>query len=841
MFKRILLFLSCSLSFTVFGNHMAGGYFEYTCLGNNQYQVDYIMLRDCHGAEFSPIMPFYVKNSCGLTCGSLVYDAPLISATNVDFGCGNACGGGNTQEDVASYQIGRYRTTITLTSECSDWTILLLLIARPENVDYISENSGYHNYCVINNVGGECNSSVKISGLPFAVGCTDKGGKSLFTFNNPDGSTVEYALVPPLQGGCSTPPVPVNYLGGASAQMPIPSSSNFVLNQEGIFTFMPNVIGYSVFGVRVREYSASNTLIGEILVDGIVLSESCESGSPISFSNWAGDDDATIATQSVTTPLCSSFVLASNDNDEFVTFVKVETPSFMTHSVTYNGDGTATVTVCADFPDDFICLDATFSITVTARTNAGGCIASAAEAGSKGYYYIHKVAGAYCPDNLYFTNRNSTSGIAMPLYAHAEERIWVGDNMPFPEYNPQIEGEEGFVTVPDGGYYTAGIEILLPSCDAGNGCVTLEGNLTLEIAQGSCSSECTAEELTVSVDEVFVCGHERLSVNVTGVGPFTYELNMLGQTITQNNSDFFIHDLVSEINTGQIPYTIHVYDAIDGEGAFSGEVLGTQVFYAPVTNNVDYFEYSEGGIYETGYYYPGVPYVGTAQNPETGQWLVNSPFYIYDDINEVGPWYGATYMKLVVWNRWGTMVQYLERDLEGGTDWSFNNGEIYWNGYWWNGNGQTSSCVSPETDIATYQLEARNCATAVHQEISALPVFSCYEDPWVKPETKSMTDHGDDEVLVVHDSTRWGATWGLVDLNSSVVCAPNPTATQVTVKSAGLTLIQIRLTEMNGKTMQTVFPGTNHAELDVSELSSGVYTLIVLTEQGEKRIKLVKN
>lgn len=834
--KYILLCLMLWMAFASRADHAAGGYFEYTCLGNNQYQVDFFFLRDCSGIDFPPNVYFFTSNSCGAACESIL--VPSYYHTTIDFGCGNNClENGPTLEGAPSFELVQYRAVLTLPTACADWTVAVSIHARNETT-YSPTFGTYYNYCIINNTNDICSSSVRLDGIPVTLGCLNDGGKSMYSIVNTNGGTLEYELVDPLIGMCGGGIYPVPHEGPTSVNRPVPSTTDWNISPSGELSYTPNAIGTGYFALKITERNASNTVVGVTVIDGMVFtSPDCEQGSTIDFFDWTSSGGNTITTSSVTEPLCGTFHMVANDDDESITNVIVEAPHFVDYSITYNNDGTVTVDVCADFPDELLCQEIQASITVTGITSDAGCTAIASNAGHKGYYYLVKEKGLYCPDNLFFTNRNAQSGIPMPLYAHAEERIWVGDNMPSIA-PPQTEGP---VTVGNGTILKAGAEIILPSCDVGTACVTLNGNVDLIIAPNSCSSECPSEPLSLSVREEFNCHSETLMAEVEGDGPFTYQWIMAGDTVISSSPYFNIHTIVSEYDGGQMPYTCNVFDAIGNSGTFSGQVLGTKNLYRDIRDNTIYFDYDDDHMLEDGYYYAGNPYIGTTTFEQNGQtyWLEDNPFYVYDAINDNGPWYGASYMKLVVWDRWGQIVHYIERDLEGGTDWSFNQGEMYWNGYWWNGNGQTSSCVYPESQMVTYELWARNCLTPVHYEVSGIPIFSCYEQPWVPEETKSTLEV-DDEVWVEHDDSRFVDLGDRTSLNEDIICYPNPAAENVFVR-ADATLLRIIVTDLNGKTIVSLDPNATMAEIDITGLSNGVYTIQVTTELGENRIKLIKH
>lgn len=824
----LTLFIGCNL----FASHSAGGYFQYECIGNGTYKVDFYFLRQCGSGnpEAPNFIGYDIFNDCGLACGLNTVNAPLISYTNIDFGCGNNCEGGDV-ETGPSTQLYYYSAIVNLSSECSAWYISADIYAR-NTVDYAQSTfaDNYYTYCMINTSSGICNSSVQYSGIPFAIGCANGLGKSMYSISNPDGNTLVYSFVDPLVGDCSSNG-PVDFVGGATTTMPYPSSGNFNLNNSnGEFTFEPIPIGTSYFAVKVSEYSGA-TLVGETIIDGLVFSSSsCELGGTVNFGNWQGYNGSNILISEVEQEYCGSFILEANDNGESITNVTVNSLYFVESNIVYNSDGTATVEVCVTVPEEYQCQDLEVLVIAEASTSDGGCISQLTGTGYSGYYTFTKPKGIYCPEYLFFTNRNTTSGLIMPNFARADNTIWVGDNMPSPLYDPAISGVEGDVFLDGDLYLIAGNQIFLPSCDVGTSCVTITGDVTLEISPFGCNSDCAPIPLDVTVHEIFQCGNERLVAETTGNGPFTYKWVINGQTTVSSNNTLIIHDVVSNYNSGQIPYSLQVFDASNNNGTFNGQILGTKVFYEDIMQNVIYFEYDPGDLFESGYYYAGQPGVDFTR-----------PFFIADSVNTNPPWYGATSMELAIWDRWGAgqdLVHYYNRDLENGEDWSFDNGEIYWNGHWWN--DVNSPCVEgvDEWNVLPYILTARNCYTAVHQEISALLHLSCFDGTWTPSIAKSMYSQ-ENETQIIFGASRYLDIADESDNDLSQVqiyCVPNPAQNSISLRGDLATYFNVKIFDNKGRIMSEFDSVNANEEINIENFSAGIYII----EIGAKKIKFSK-
>lgn len=847
---RILKLLSLGLillsSKMAFGSHAAGGYFEYTCLGNNEYKIDYYFLRDCSGVQAQSSITLFLTNSCANpNCFPVNgIQAPLVSTANVNYGCGDGC---NSSGDSPKLQLIKYSTVITLPYACADWKVQVSISQR-NIVDYCEYLSTglYYNYCIINNTGGNCSSSVKIDGAPYAVGCAGEFGSALYEVINTNGNVLIYDFVYPQEGDCQSH-WDMNFVGNSNVNKPFPSSTNFDL-LNGTFTFSPNNNqGTSYFAVRIREYDINNVLISTTVVDGMIfVSDECTPGNPITFSDWFFDDDNEFHVNA-TGEFCAELHLTPNGNNENIVDIQIQNlPPYLTPNFEYNNDGTANVVICGEFPSEVLCQELEISFSVKASTDQASCLNYVTGGGYSGYYKIIKERGDYCPENLYFTNRNSVSGNIMPLTARAEDRIWIGDNMPAP-YDPTQSGIEGPVEVPNNGHYTAGIEIVLPSCDLGTGCVTLQGNVTIEIAPGSCSVDCYREPLSVNVKEIFKCSQERLDVITTGEGPFTYVLIILGDTITSNIGVFQIHDIISEQDNGQVPYTINVYDAIGDSGTFSGNILGTKRFYEPIIDNKIYINYPPGSVLgDPGYYYSANLGVYSA-----------TPAYWTDSINTSPPWYGATHMRLIIWNQWGEEINSIDHDLElqsdgsGGEDWSLNQGEFWWNGKYMN--GIWADCYESSNETWNYRLSSRNCfndeniAFFVNEidEQSITFIFSCTDDdPWNPVEEKSVSNTGDDNNDYAQSQKIEGASRlpeitisSEADLEIGVI--PNPVNDHFFIVSHFDELNNINLSDQYGNIVLKRDTYNKDEKINVSSLSKGLYTLQFDTPNETKIFKLI--
>jgi hypothetical protein len=824
-------------------DHAAGGYFQYTCLGNGQYQVDFFFLRDCDGLDYPETVDFSIRNSCQTNCSDLTVTAPLFESSQVNYGCGTGC------DSPDGFQLAQYRRLITLPYACADWTITVSIEARNSvsYTDYIG-SADYFNYCIINNTNTICNNSVQVSGPPFAIGCTGNSGRSLYTLTSPVGNTLVYDFVTPKTGECAQSS-DVNFHSGASTLRPFPSSSNFILAQDGTFTFLPTSQGDNYFAVRIREY-ANTILVGTTVIDGIIIARACSQGGMISFSDWANDDDNTYTVSGVGQDHCRTIILTPNEANGDVANVTVTGPYLSGYEVLHLPDGKAAVTICVQFPQEVMCPEVDALLIVTAQTASADCFNHVMGGGaSTGYYHVVKQRGEYCPDNLYFTNRSPT-GNPMPAYARAEERIWVGDDMP--NTAPQIiQGNEGEVIAQGNIELVAGIEVILPSCQGGpnTGCVTISGNSTIWIDSLSCSSDCYHEPLLLSVKEEFNCYNERLIATSTGEAPFTYNWNVNGQLFTNTSGILNIHELVAAASGYEIPYTCTVQDAVGESAAASGQVWTTKRFYENIQNNTQYYDFPTGPLGNPssihgppGNYYGGSIWVST-----------HHPAHLFDDVNSGPPWYGATRATMRVWSPNGEMVLDLNPNLEGGDDWSFDNGELFWNGHWYNDLGQNCVYLPPAgASVYVYTLEARNCANYVQYEAAAFGFGpggedypyseqyqpGCPENAWQPTQVKSGSIDG--KLYPLEPDRYPDLKLAPLAFSSGIddYCqlSPNPAGEIVEIRSNQKEFLSVQIMDQKGTVVMEFINLAANTPIHIETLSAGIYTVRI----ADQYLKLVK-
>ncbi|MCH2229799.1 MAG: T9SS type A sorting domain-containing protein [Crocinitomicaceae bacterium] len=842
-----ILILTCFSIFLigihVRADHLAGGYFEYSHISGNDYEIRFYFLRDCEGITADD-PNLYLKNDCDVTSCIDLGTMTKIEGNHVDYGCGNTCD--IFDAGKPGFRLIEYRKTVTLWLPCDSWILSVNISAR-NDVDYVANEGSYYNHCKINN--NVVNDSPNVVGENIIVGCSGYTASALYSVTQTNGDVLVYDIIPPKNalGGSDCSYGDVEFEPGMSSTTPFPSQNPMQINPvNGKVSIVPDLIGTSYFAVRVQEYRTGQ-LIGEIIIDGMIYVQTCGPPGNVSFGSFPSSGDAQMVIPGDGGSYCETVQLTSN---EPIIDFSLAAPPYVTYTTTGIGTGSVYVTLCVQFPPEVICSEVIIDVIFDANTGeASDCIGETNGVGDKGHYTIKKLGGDYCPENLYYTNR-SPQGLPMPSFATAEERIWVGDHMPIGAPTSLIEGP---VDIEGDVYLKAGIEVILPSCVFGTGCVTITGNTTIEILPNYCSADCPQTPLDLSVKEEFNCDSEKLIATVNGsTGPYSYTWSIDGQTITTTSNEYDIHTIISNFDGIEVPYTCYVQDAIGGSNSFSGEVWGTKKFYEDIRNQTTYHDFpvdasgNPASIYGLpGYYYDGNIWVVNgvqAPSPFTG----NSVAFIYDGINYNPPsvynppFYGATELKFTIWDSWGIQLHDLDLTLEGGDDWSFDNYGIYWNGHMNNDLNQPCAASPTGTNAFNYRLITKNClskgvpsppitnqnenivSTEAHIENATFFIAEdCYEwDFSGIIHEKSMApplqgNRGDQMILHQNNDSQFG-------------CAPNPSTDILTIYSLNDEVAKFKNVEIidnSGRVIIKIDELQTGENINVLDLNSGTYII----------------
>jgi gliding motility-associated-like protein len=282
--KRIVFFLFIVL-LSVYGaraSHIAGCDLSYTCIGGNDYLITLSFYRDCSGIDEPTTVNVNFTSGCGTFTVTLNKIAPIngVEVTPVCPGQVTTCNGGS----LYGLQKFVYQGQVTL-QPCADWTMSYTLCCRNQS-NTISNSTSADMYipATLNNLAAPCNSSPTFSNPPSTIICNGQQ----FCFNHgaidPDGDSLVYTLVTPYDDGPGGAQPNVTYLGGYSAQQPLPSSPPVVIDPlNGDICMTPTTNITTVLAVLVQEYrwiGGVPVLIGSVLRDMQLTVVTCNNQLP---------------------------------------------------------------------------------------------------------------------------------------------------------------------------------------------------------------------------------------------------------------------------------------------------------------------------------------------------------------------------------------------------------------------------------------------------------------------------------------------------------------------------------------------------------------------------------
>ncbi len=274
LFLLFALFLPFS---EVEARHLIGGELSYTCLGDNNYQINLEIFRDCNCVNCAPFddpANVFIFDANGLTVQNINIFSPQINTVplNTDGLC---------LENVPDVCVerGLYQTDVTLPPIPGGYQIVYQRCCRNETIVNLSVPSDQGNTYVISipeadsTVGGCQNSSPKFNNFPPILICANSPLVFDHSASDEDGDELVYSLCTPFQGASTNDPAPIivapppydpivwsfpysetNQLGG-TPEITIDLES-------GELRAFPDATGQYVVGICVSEYR-----------DGVLLSQ----------------------------------------------------------------------------------------------------------------------------------------------------------------------------------------------------------------------------------------------------------------------------------------------------------------------------------------------------------------------------------------------------------------------------------------------------------------------------------------------------------------------------------------------------------------------------------------
>lgn len=308
-----------------FASHFAGSDLTYTCIGGNDYEVTYSFYRDCSGATApSAVSISFQCASNPVFNFSVTLQAIAGTGQEVTPGCSAVpthCNGGSgygMQEYI-------YRGIVTL-APCANWTMSYSLCCRnPSNtIQSPTSQSGYMK-AFLNNSAAPCNSSPHFTNKPITIMCSGQTMCYNHGAIDPDGDSLSFSLVNPMTSATAT----VTYIGGYSAQQPVPSIPPVTIDPvTGTICMTPTMNIVSPMAVKIDEWREINnvmTLIGTVFRDMQVNVVSCNnnlptlSGMDTTLSSVYNPNDTTYYIEMCLGPTVN-FTIKGHDADTFNPF-----------------------------------------------------------------------------------------------------------------------------------------------------------------------------------------------------------------------------------------------------------------------------------------------------------------------------------------------------------------------------------------------------------------------------------------------------------------------------------------------------------------------------------------
>ncbi|MDX2245895.1 MAG: gliding motility-associated C-terminal domain-containing protein [Bacteroidia bacterium] len=358
-----------------FATHAMGVDLTYQCLGGNQYQITLAFYRDCAGITTQPTYSIGVRSvSCGVNTTLTVNQ---VSAVDISPLCpaqkpNSSCQGGFLP-GVEQYI---YTGIITLPANCSDWVLSWSQCCRNSaitNAPITSISGGTETYveATLNNLTVNCNSSPVFTSIPTPYVCA---GEPIL-YNNgavdPDGDSLAYELVNPLELTLGVP-TQVLYYSPFSPAYPIsttpPNSFGFD-PASGQISFTPGSTQQSIVTVLVKQYR-NGVLIGTTMRDLQIVVINCLNDPPVlnppaavSGGNLNGNTFTVCAGNTL------SFTISASDNNAADQLSGLTNLASTIPGATLNITGTNPLTATFSWPTTVADVGS-HSFTVTVADNA---------------------------------------------------------------------------------------------------------------------------------------------------------------------------------------------------------------------------------------------------------------------------------------------------------------------------------------------------------------------------------------------------------------------------------------------------------------------------------------
>ena len=288
MKKIYFLFLLILTPLILRATHLVGGEMTYTCLGDNIYEIQLVIYRDCgptntNGTGFDATGDVAIYNSNNEQV-QLVQISNPISSIIGDETVGNDC---LELPTGLCIEQGVYNFIVELPPIEGGYQIAYQRCCRNDQIINIDNPGDFGSTFTVHIPGSdevnECNSSPVFNSSPPVALCLGDEINLDLSATDPDGDELVYELTTPLNGAndidptAITPPpfTPIVWETGYSETYPIDSQPPIQINPAtGSITGTLSMMGMFVIGIKVKEYR-DGILINEIIRDFRFLVVDC--------------------------------------------------------------------------------------------------------------------------------------------------------------------------------------------------------------------------------------------------------------------------------------------------------------------------------------------------------------------------------------------------------------------------------------------------------------------------------------------------------------------------------------------------------------------------------------
>jgi PKD repeat protein len=318
---RFLILITLFFTFitpAAYASHMMGAELTYTCLGSDKYEITVKVFRDCNGITVANTPLTVTPLTSGITFTSSLTQMTIRDVTRL---CSpsfqSKCAGGTYQYGIEEYI---YIDTIDLSSYTTNckFRISWEQSARASSISTGMADQNFFIETLLDKCLSSCNSSPKFTTPPVAILCAGQDYCYKHEVTDPDGDTLTFSLVDPLQyagnpvtySGSFNKKAPLTFLGFPTTNAPLPSG--FHLDSiSGELCFRPSQSQIAVVAVKVTEWRTINgvrTNVGEITRDMEYIITTCSQTN--SVPNFTGPSSYDVCAGS---QLC--FTIQSSDSN----------------------------------------------------------------------------------------------------------------------------------------------------------------------------------------------------------------------------------------------------------------------------------------------------------------------------------------------------------------------------------------------------------------------------------------------------------------------------------------------------------------------------------------------